>query len=100
MDDKTSLETLEDIKRIMERSSRFISLSGLSGVSAGVSALIGAWIADTWLKKPYNFYLDSGSHSGPEFMNVVMKLIILAFAVFSYCIDFFSVFHLEQGEKK
>jgi len=30
-----SLETLQDIKRMMERSSRFISLSGLSGVSAG-----------------------------------------------------------------
>ena len=30
---------------MMERSSRFISLSGLSGVSAGICALIGAWIA-------------------------------------------------------
>lgn len=44
-----SLETLQDIKRMMERSSRFISLSGLSGVSAGVCALIGAWIADGWI---------------------------------------------------
>lgn len=39
------LETLQDIKRMMERSSRFISLSGWSGVSAGICALIGAWIA-------------------------------------------------------
>lgn len=39
------LETLKDIKRIMERSSRFISLSGWSGVSAGICALIGAWVA-------------------------------------------------------
>lgn len=30
---------------MMERSSRFISLSGLSGVSAGICALIGAWLA-------------------------------------------------------
>ncbi|WP_243751729.1 hypothetical protein [Niastella caeni] len=37
------LETLQDIKRIMERSSRFISLSGWSGISAGVCALLGAW---------------------------------------------------------
>ena len=41
-----SLETLQDIKRMMERSSRFISLSGLSGVSAGICALIGAYIAN------------------------------------------------------
>ncbi len=39
------LNTLQDIKHIMERSSRFISLSGWSGVSAGICALIGAWFA-------------------------------------------------------
>lgn len=30
---------------MMERSSRFISLSGLSGVAAGICALTGAWFA-------------------------------------------------------
>jgi hypothetical protein len=39
------LETLQDIKRIMERSSRFISLSGWSGIAAGLCALVGAWLA-------------------------------------------------------
>ena len=39
------LETLQDIKRMMERSSRFISLSGWSGISAGVCALLGAAVA-------------------------------------------------------
>jgi hypothetical protein len=40
-----SLEALQDIKKMMERSSRFISLSGWSGVSAGTAALLGAWLA-------------------------------------------------------
>lgn len=40
-----SLKELQHIKQMMERSSRFISLSGLSGVSAGICALIGAWFA-------------------------------------------------------
>lgn len=44
------LETLQEIRSLMERSSRFISLSGLSGVAAGTFALIGAalvyWYAD------------------------------------------------------
>ena len=40
-----SLEELQHIKKMMERSSRFISLSGLSGMAAGVSALVGAWFA-------------------------------------------------------
>jgi len=49
-ENQQSLETLQDIKRMMERSSRFISLSGLSGISAGIFALIGAWLA-----RPYVF---------------------------------------------
>ena len=48
-----SLETLQDIRRMMERSSRFISLSGLSGVSAGICALIGAFIAHGWIMDYY-----------------------------------------------
>ncbi len=36
------LEALSEIRALMERSSRFISLSGLSGVAAGTIALVGA----------------------------------------------------------
>ncbi|MEM6644258.1 MAG: hypothetical protein AAF616_14865 [Bacteroidota bacterium] len=39
------LEDLKDIKEIMDKSTRFISLSGMSGVCAGVFALIGAYLA-------------------------------------------------------
>lgn len=35
-------ETLTEIRHLMERSSRFISLSGFSGIFAGIYALIGA----------------------------------------------------------
>lgn len=38
------ISDISEIKNIMERSSRFISLSGLSGVFAGIYALIGAWL--------------------------------------------------------
>ncbi len=41
------LNALKDIKQIMERSSRFISLSGLSGIAVGFCALTGAWFAAT-----------------------------------------------------
>ena len=46
---KNPLEALSDIKQMMERSSRFISLSGLSGVFAGIYALIGASAAYWYL---------------------------------------------------
>lgn len=44
-EEKQLSDTLQDIKQMMERSSRFISLSGLSGIAAGICALTGAWFA-------------------------------------------------------
>lgn len=47
---REQLENLNEIRNLMEKSSRFLSLSGLSGVFAGIIALIGAAVAF--------FYLD------------------------------------------
>lgn len=44
-DHSESLDALRDIKSLMERSSRFISLSGLAGVFSGLFALAGAAVA-------------------------------------------------------
>lgn len=44
------LENLSQIRSLMERSSRFISLSGLSGVAAGIFAIMGAAAAYFYLK--------------------------------------------------
>jgi len=48
-DPQRSLESIQDIRNMMERSSRFISLSGWSGISAGVCALVGAGFAYQYL---------------------------------------------------
>lgn len=47
VEQNTPLNTLEDIKEIMQKSSRFISLSGWSGIAAGICALAGAWYTST-----------------------------------------------------
>ncbi|MBD2714683.1 hypothetical protein IC231_06520 [Hymenobacter sp. BT646] len=47
------LAQLTEIRAIMERSSRFISLSGLSGVGAGVVALAGAGAGHWFLRHEY-----------------------------------------------
>ncbi|NML64707.1 hypothetical protein HHL22_05760 [Hymenobacter sp. RP-2-7] len=47
------LSQLTEIRAIMERSSRFISLSGLSGVGAGVVALLGTVVAHYYLQQQY-----------------------------------------------
>jgi hypothetical protein len=50
-DQNRHLDTLRDIKQMMERSSRFISLSGFSGIAAGACALVGAWFANNVIEE-------------------------------------------------
>lgn len=47
MENEKYLNDISEIKNMMNQSSRFISLSGLSGVLAGIYCLIGAWLAYT-----------------------------------------------------
>lgn len=84
---ESSLKTLQDIRSIMERSARFISLSGWSGIWAGGTALVGAYIASAWLKNLpegyYNPYRTAPSPiSGEDYNTVVSKFVLLAVAVF------------------
>jgi hypothetical protein len=79
METKDYLKDITEIKNMMDRSSRFISLSGLSGVLAGIYCLIGAVMA-------YNtIYTDSTSLGNyttvlvtPE---MVTRLFLIAFTV-------------------
>ncbi len=57
-DQQQSIDDLQHIKKMMERSSRFISLSGLSGISAGVCALIGAWLAYPYVIGYKDYIID------------------------------------------
>jgi hypothetical protein len=74
-----SLQTLQEIRSIMERSARFISLSGWSGVWAGSTALVGAFIVYKWL--PYAWIISK--NPGCILCDpATVKLIILALSVF------------------
>ena len=39
------LSEIKEIRKMMEESSRFLSLSGLSGILVGIYALVGAFIS-------------------------------------------------------
>ena len=43
------LEAIQDIRNMMKKSTRFLSLSGLSGVFAGIFALAGAYVAHLYI---------------------------------------------------
>lgn len=65
MKNQTSpLDDLKHIRQMMEESTKFLSLSGLSGVAVGCFALLGSAIA-------YFFILDKGMVSYDEFLRVV-----------------------------
>jgi len=62
--DTNSIGDIKAIRKIMEESSRFLSLSGLSGIFAGVTAIAGALVA-------YFFILDNGTiHYDEYFRNL------------------------------
>jgi hypothetical protein len=70
-----SLETLQDIKKMMERSSRFISLSGLSGITAGICALAGIWAVNYIINRK-----DNNSDFSRE--RLISELIITVAVIF------------------
>ncbi len=72
------LQALQDIRNMMERSARFISLSGWSGVWAGGVALAGAFVAYKWL--PYAWIINR--NPGCLFCDPpTVQLMLLAIAV-------------------
>jgi hypothetical protein len=74
----TSLDALQDIKKMMEKSSRFISLSGWSGIAAGIFGLAGAYFAQSIL----NSYAPEGVMRSGRIRELEQSLFLLAAAVF------------------
>lgn len=99
------LENLSEIRSLMERSSRFISLSGLSGVIAGIFAILGAtaayyYIATHPRSSGYYYYYDYIiSESGTMNTDALLffladALVILTLSLLAGCI--FSVRKAKQ----
>jgi hypothetical protein len=76
--EKEIQDDLASIRSLMERSSKFISLSGLSGILAGVYALIGAVAAYCIMEEPLNYERVTFLHV----LSVLPALIGIAVAVF------------------
>ena len=78
-----SLQDVRDIRKMMERSSRFISLSGLSGVAAGLCALAGAAVTRYVIfDSYYRGYNGRGHFMDEDFHDLKIQLLGLAAGVF------------------
>ena len=75
-------ETLTEIRHMMERSSRFISLSGFSGVFAGIYALVGAVVAYYHLQgEAFTGQPDTSAQGDTLTFLITDALIVLVLAV-------------------
>jgi hypothetical protein len=101
------LDDLKEIRTIMERSSRFISLSGLTGVFAGTLALLGAlsvylYQQDYFLGRYFNRGIFDRSQllSAAEFRSLVVFLLLVAFIVLVLALGFGILFTTRNARRK
>lgn len=90
-----SYRDISHIKNMMERSSRFISLSGWSGVSAGICALIGAWVAHPYVVGTKDFRMFPASsinyEAGVNF-SMLLNNRLFWIAIFTFMAALISAF--------
>lgn len=92
MEDKY-LQDISEIKNMMNKSSQFISLSGLSGIMAGIYALIGAYIANGLIENHVGYYITLESKT--------FKLIVLtAFLVLLFSIITSAILTVSKAKKE
>lgn len=69
------LNDISEIKNMMNRSSRFMSLSGLSGILAGIYSLVGAWLT-------YNtIYLDTLTFGNYRNLIITQESVVKLFTI-------------------
>ena len=86
MENKNYQEDLQHIRKMMERSSRFISLSGISGVFAGLFALAGAIYVYFFFKKNgVDYFEGTVKYYEKDFIVhlVIVAMIIMVLAISS-----------------
>jgi len=97
MESKNYHEDLSHIRSMMERSSRFISLSGLSGVVAGLAAIIGAVYVYFVFKREGIDYFDGDRNIfGPS---LVKELIFIGTAILIVAILSGYLFTAQKSKK-
>lgn len=82
METKDYLKDIQDIKSMMANSSQFISLSGLSGILAGLYALIASFFANELLSSSTDTnYKTSRNSYTPTDSELINPLFLIAIAV-------------------
>lgn len=88
------LETISEIKQLMERSTRFISLSGISGIAAGLTAIAGAVILSIYFKislfEQYVNIMNSRSINSSGIIMLIASALIIFITSLAFLLFFSS----------
>lgn len=98
MNNEKYLNDIAEIKEMMNKSSRFISLSGLSGVLAGIYALIGAAYAYTLIYENTSIADDYKNLIISE--STAIKLVMVAIMVLFLSILTGFLFSINKAKKR
>ncbi len=97
---KEQLEQIKEIRNIMERSSRFISLSGLAGVFAGFFALAGAGAFYVFVNTRLNYGYSEMARTVPVDISIdFMRFCILDAAAILFLSVVFAIFFTTRNAK-
>lgn len=80
MEDKNYLDDIADIKRMMNQSTQFLSLSGLAGVLAGIYALVGAFFCNLLLENHRGYYVTLESWTFKAIVAIAAGVLLLSIA--------------------
>lgn len=95
---KNYQEDLNHIRNMMEKSSRFISLSGLSGVFAGIIALLGAVYVYFVFEREGINYFDGKRNVFHQ--DLVLELAIIGTVILISAISVGYIFTARESKKK
>lgn len=100
-ENKKHLENLSEIRSIMERSSSFLSLSGLGGIFAGIFALAGAAFA-YWYIYIFNAFQQKSFIIETSDLSIEMILVLFADAaiVLFFALLFGFIFTYRNAKSK
>lgn len=96
-DSKEYEKDLASIRVLMERSAKFISLSGLSGILAGLYALCGAAFAYYLIYYPYSPFGIRSHHVNEE--SVITKLLTTAVVVLVFSLGTGYLLSIRKAKK-
>lgn len=100
---KEQLEAIRDIRNLMERSSRFLSLSGLAGVVIGIAAIVGISAAYIYMditifQEGYHTLIlnENGDPNGDIFKFLLADVLL----VFLFSFATVTIMAMKKAEKQ